>query len=145
MHGTLTTMLEKCTTEINLSKNKTLLKTVSKAYKNTMSINIKCHKNEKIEKLRRINSSNPKEFWRILNDENCNQASTAPLNDLYNFFFKNTNSSKTTHIQTEIINEETPNQVNEEINQPITENEILQAVKNLKMNSSASRDRPNLK
>lgn len=119
-------------------QNKTLLKTVSKAYKNTMSINIKRHKNEKIEKLRRIKSSNPKEFWRILNDENCNQASTAPLNDLYNFF-KNLNS-KTTYTQTNNLNEEIPNQVNEEINQPITENEILQAVKSLKMNKAAGID-----
>ena len=85
-------------------QSKTLLKTVSKAYKNTMSINVQRHKNEKTEKLRRIKSSNPKEFWRILNDENCNHASAAPLNDLYNFF-KNINI-KTTYTQTDNINED---------------------------------------
>ena len=116
-----------------------MLKTVSKNYKQVISKNIRRHKNTTIEKLRRVKSKDPKEYWRIINNDNKRAGSTIPVDDFSNIL-------KTSIIQLQIrktnhfLSNETINE-NHEINMPISENEIRQAAKNLKRNKSPGFDK----
>ena len=67
---------------------KNLLKVFSKQYINTISKNIRQHKIEQAEKLRKLNSKNPKEYWRILNKKTKRHKSALPVDDLYMFLSK---------------------------------------------------------
>lgn len=102
-----------------------------------MSKNIRRHKNDKTEKIRHLKSTNPKEYWRILNSDNCPKTKSAALDDLYNYF-KSVNETE--------INETTPHiditdsSINEDINLPISADEILKAVKSLKFDKSPGID-----
>ena len=62
-----------------------MLKTVSKSNKQAISKNIWRHKNTTIEKLRRVNSKDPKEFWRILNSGKKGDGSNVSVDE---FFFR---------------------------------------------------------
>ena len=119
---------------------KNLLKTVSKEYKCKISKSVKNFKNQRVQKLRNLKTSNPKEFWKIINSVDKRSYQMPPLDEMHNFF-KNLNSDD--NDQT-ILNEgndsESLNEINEEINQPISNEEILQAVKNLKNNKSPGSD-----
>ena len=115
-----------------------MLKTVSKTYKNTVHKSIKKYKNDKVEKLRRFKSSNTKEFWRILDDGKNKNISSAPLNDLYDFF-KNINKGESNDTDVHFDTGMTQ-QINETINKKISEDEILKAVNTLKQNKSSGID-----
>ena len=118
---------------------KTLLKNVSKHYKNTVSKNIKKHRDEKIHKLRNLKTSNSKEFWRIINDDKCKPNKSAPLQDLYEYF-KNINEHEDNPAHE--LNNDTDSftHLNEEINKHITEDEIIKAIHSLKLNKSPGAD-----
>jgi hypothetical protein len=120
--------------------NKKLLKDISKQYKNILRKSHNKYNNVKIENLRKLKNANPKEYWRIINNASKNNAQpNASLSDLYNYF-KQVNevqlNNDEENNQPFIINEE----LNEEINMPINEQEILRAVKNLKNNKSPGVD-----
>ena len=66
--------------------DKNNLKTVSKNYKNTLSKNYKNFKIEQIEKLRRLRTNDPKQYWKIVNAERETGETSASLNCLYNFY-----------------------------------------------------------
>ena len=89
------------------------------------------------KKIRGLKSSNPKEYWRILNSDSKQKPKVAPLNEIYEYF-KNVNGVE--------INDTVPNidigdnSTNEEINSPVTVDEITQAVKILKKNKSLGND-----
>ena len=120
---------------------KSLLKQVSKDYKNKLSCNYRRFKNENIAKLRNLKNSRPNEFWKIVNSLNNIKVETAPLNELYDFF-KNVNKSSPSHDVDDPIEQDGysglgySDEINASINQPFTEAEILYAVKNLKNNKS---------
>ena len=118
---------------------KNLLKTVSKSYKTTINRSIKRYKNEKIEKLRRLKKSDPKEFWRILNDDKSKHEASATLDDLYNFF-KELNQPEVSANTATVPTDEVFAPLNEEINKEITESEILKVAKALKNNKAAGID-----
>ena len=119
------------------SDYKSMLRNVSKNYKDTMSEHIRLHKNKSTEKLRQLKSTNPKEYWCIINSDNDKKSALAGLNDLYDYF-KKVNETK--------IEENVPNinisdsMINDEINLLITANEILKAVKLLKSSKSPGVD-----
>ena len=46
---------------------KNLLKTVSKQYKSTISKNVRKYKDDKVNRLKNLQTSNPKEYWKIIN------------------------------------------------------------------------------
>ena len=102
-----------------------------------MSKNVRRFQNQRAEKIRGLKSSNPKEYWRIINSDSKQKAKAAPLNELYEYF-KNVNGVE--------INDMVPiididdNSTNEEIKSPITVDEIIQAVKILKNNKSPVND-----
>ena len=113
--------------------NKQFLKSVSISYKKTINTCIKNTKLTRINKLRKLRTTNPREYWKILNSENTKSDCNAPIDKLYDFF-KNTNRAPPAHQEpsTQDLNSE-----NLEINGPITETEIRTAIKQLK-NGKAS-------
>lgn len=117
---------------------KSILNTVSKTYKNVMAKNIRQHRNERAEKLRKLKSSNPKDYWRILNSKSVQNSKIAALKDLYSYF-KNVNESN--------IEDSTPYTnipdcpINENINLPITSDEISKTIKSLKLNKAHGMDK----
>ena len=121
---------------------KSLLKTVSKEYKNKISKNIRKFKNQRVNKLKTLKTSNPKEFWKIINSVDKQSSSVPPLSELHTFF-KNLNSCNDSYDDS---NEnagpelETMREINEEINQPISNGEILLAINKIKNNKSPGSD-----
>ena len=125
---------------------KHLLKNVSNAYKKAISKNIKRHNNEKITKLRSMKRGQPRDFWKIINSVNSQPKTASTLSDLFDYF-KNVNAnipedtSNNLHQEDSYPRESNSTQhMNMDINKPITENEILTAVKNLKNNKGPGVD-----
>lgn len=124
---------------------KKLLRTVSKNYKNTISNNIKRFKDERINKLKTIKSSHPREFWKVINGTDRNKDCKASLQDLFSYFEEVNSGSNIdeTSQDNDILDEidtEAFRNINKSINNKITESEILTAVKNLKNNKSPGID-----
>ena len=118
---------------------KNILKSVSKDYKQTMNRNIKRFHDNKIEKIRALKSENPKEYWRIINDGKPKKCA-ATLNNLYKHFQTvNNPPSGNNEAQSSYQNDQ-DHPVNQEINLPISEGEITEAVKSLKRNKSPGID-----
>ena len=120
---------------------KDLLKSVSKNYKSRITQSVKTLKSQRVEKLRNLKSTNPKEFWKIINSVDKKITHTAPLDELHNFFKTlNTCSNENDQICHDIEFDENLVEINEEINQPISQEEILKATKNLINNKSPGSD-----
>lgn len=131
--------------------NKSLLKSVSKNYKNTLSKNFKHFKTERIEKLRRLKTRDPKQYWKIINADKKTNECSAPLGDLFNFYKSAselvTDNNSNENVDNDIIHEDINlsqnmprNESDDELNGPITPDEILRAVKSLKNNKSPGLD-----
>ena len=122
-------------------KNK--LKIVSKDYKNKISKSVKNFKNTRVEKLRKLRHTNAKEYWKIINSVEQKDSRSPPLNDLYTYF-KNLNGGDTNQSfdapGPEEDQPDTFQEINNEINQPISESEIICAIKKLKNNKSPGID-----
>ena len=120
---------------------KNILKIVSKKYKRTLTKIYRKYKENKASELRRLESTDPRKYWKIINSDNNKNNIQASVDDLYDFF-KTTNagdpSANTSDIPQDTSNIQ--NTENEEINQPIIEDEILLAVKSLKNNKSPGTD-----
>ena len=123
---------------------KNLLKAVSKNYKQTLSMHKKTFQNQKVEKLRQLKNANPKEYWKIIKSTKKPNNIHATLEDLYSFYTKanlnhtNENVDTQQNDETEVLSNE---QINEnEINQPITEDEIIMVAKTLKNNKTGGVD-----
>ena len=132
---------------------KNLLKIVSKNYKRTLYTQNKIFKANRVEKLRRLKTNNPKEYWKIINSDKKNEDSQASLEDLFNFYQhmneKNTNDDDDDNDGDDdnengdgknMDDNDLQNLVNEEINQPITYEELSKAIKALKNNKSPGLD-----
>ena len=88
----------------------------------------------------------PRDFWKIINSVNSQPKTASTLSDLFDYF-KNVNAnipgdtSNNLHQKDSDPRESNSTQhMNMDINKPITENEILTAVKNLKNNKSPGVD-----
>lgn len=117
--------------------NKNNLKSISKSYKRTMNLCFKRFKQARIDKLKKLKTSNVRAYWKILNAENKNSDCQASLHELYNYF-RDINAQETTEsgpLPT-MSNEE----LNNEINQLISENEVTNAIKQLHNNKSSGED-----
>ena len=122
---------------------KSALKQISKKYKNKMASNFRRYKNDRIQKLRNLKNAPSKEFWKIINSVGKTDRHSAPLEELY-AFFKTLNSENIDEnsepYAENFIAEDYEDSINETINQPFSEAEILSAVKNLKNNKSCGID-----
>ena len=120
---------------------KNIFKFVSKKYKTTLSKTHKTYKANKIKDIRNLKINDPRKYWKLINSQSKNNSNNlASLDDLYNFF--KTSNTQTSDSHDKDFNDSNllNNENNEEINQIISENEILQAVKTLKNNKSPGVD-----
>ena len=123
---------------------KNLLKIISKSYKKTLAVQHKRYNKKKICQLRNLKKNKPKEYWKVINSSKNANNTRASLTDLYNFF-KNINSQDDVGLSQDGYSFDFDmngnNEINnDEINQTITENEILAAIKSLKNNKSSGLD-----
>ena len=107
------------------------MKTVSKDYKCKISKSRAKFKNQRVDRLRNLKTSNPKEFWKIINSVDKRNTPLPPIGELHDFF-KNLNSHDNDQEPFSIEYHESLNEINEEINQQISNEEILKATKKIK-------------
>ena len=118
---------------------KHLMKSVSKDYKRVMNKNKKRFDQDRIDRIRNLKSTNTKDYWKLLIDGK-RTPTQASLDDLFEHFKKVNNPNETDeHTETPITDDEQET-INEKINEPITESEIISAVKSLKNNKSSGID-----
>lgn len=122
---------------------KSILKIVSKKYKKTLSRHHTSYKNKKINKLRSMKYSNPRGYWRIINSDKKSCTTEATVENFYEYF-KEMNDEKNhseTEINIDLSNGYETNDIAEiELNQQITESEVLSNIKTLKNNKAAGFD-----
>ena len=101
-------------------------------------------KDRKICRLRNLMKNNPKEYWEVINSSKNADDTSASIIDFYHFF-KNINSQDDVgpsqdgySFEFDISDKDEIK--NDEINQTVTENEILAAIKSLKNNKSSGLD-----
>lgn len=120
--------------------NKQNLKDASRSYKRTMNYHLNKFNNSIQEKLRKLKSNSPKEYWKVINSlERKNEDDKISIDILYNFF-KDINEN-------EHNNEQQANDINiditdddEILNSWITESEVLRCIKSLKNNKCSGND-----
>ena len=125
---------------------KNILKIVSKKYKKTLSFNNRRFITEKSNELRSLKHKHPREYWKIINSHKKGSNSQASLDEFYQFF-KSTNevnldedTGQTNDTSDDLPDETINANVENEVNQPITESEILKCVKLLKNNKASGED-----
>ena len=129
---------------------KIMLKSVSKEYKSTLRKSRVNFNKTRITNLRKLRTSNPKEYWKILNSEKKTKDKSASLQSFYKYF-KHINDPE--HLETcdstdaidqneshQINNGDSSRNYNVEINEPFNETEIRKAIKELKNNKSPGID-----
>ena len=121
-------------------QNKLFLRQASKFYKSTMNLNIKKFKNIRIQKLRSLKTANPREFWKILNSSNPKNVCQAPLQELYNYFKGVNDYQDSENTQSSYSENENNGNNNAQLNRPIDESEVREAIKQLKQNKSTGSD-----
>ena len=120
--------------------DKANLKEASKNYKKVMNFHINKYNQNMQDKLRKLKSTNPKEYWKIINSVNKNKDSDKMgVGTLYEFF-KNLNEqcndgSDDVNINIDISDDD------ELLNSYITKGEIKKCIKSLKNNKSSANDR----
>lgn len=65
---------------------KNMLKMVSKDYKNKIAQSLRKFKNNRINQLKTLKTSNPREFWKIINSIDKSKETKPPLKELYTYF-----------------------------------------------------------
>ena len=79
------------------SASKASVVSASKMYKKKLNYFIRKHKKDTQNKLRKLKSKSPKQFWKILNNlQSKKENKDISINDLYNFF-KDINSPNDSH------------------------------------------------
>ena len=122
------------------SENKNLLKATSKEYKNTIKQSVSRFKSKRVYKLKNLKNAKPRDYWKIINFVDKNDDSQPNLGDLYEYF-KNINDEQIDEdVESNQLNSSESATLNEEINQPITEQEIISAIKKLKNNKCSGSD-----
>ena len=120
--------------------SKAYLVTTSKKYKKKLIFFIRKHNKDTQNKLRKLKSKSPKQFWKILNSlENNKENKDISINDLYTLFqdIKSHNDSPDPDDKNINLLIDNDNDIS---NSHITEIEILKCIKNLKNNEACSND-----
>ena len=105
-----------------------------------MNLSVKQFKNVRIQKLKNLKTTNPREYWKILNSSNPKSTCQAPLDELYNYFKEVNDYSDhdTTHVS--FSQNENNDRINARLNRPFSEAEVRVAISQLKLNKSAGLD-----
>ena len=120
--------------------NRTRLNNASKAYKRTMNYYIEKEKHANAAKLRNMHVKSPKQYWNFLNKLKPKvKGSKSPnIDDFYNHF-KNINSDSNHDNDFEFFNDQAmQNEFNDYLNSPISEDDVIKGIKNLKNNKAPS-------
>ena len=117
--------------------NKLKLKHASTQYKRTMNYFINEYKHKQADKLRNINTNNPKQYWKYINSLKHKPKinATPTLNNFYGHF-KQINSDEN-HVTHE-LNEPIKLSNNETLDQEISVEEISKCINNLKNDKTPS-------
>lgn len=122
--------------------NKNMLNITSKQYKHTMNKYINKFNKSNEDKLRRLQSKQPKSYWKILNKfKNKNSNKSFPkLQELYTHFknINNSDDSDNEHISENEM--EIDDNSQNSLNAPFTNDEIRKCIHNLKSNKSPGID-----
>ena len=122
------------------SQNRSLLLQSSKTYKKTINFYINIQKQSNEKRLRDIQSSSPKEYWRYLNSLKIKNNIKMPPLDAFHKYFKDINRSKnndTFDFETSDFNISESDNI---LNVPITGSEINKAIRALKLGKAAGHD-----
>ena len=124
--------------------HKNLLKNISKQYKDILRKSQNKFNSDRIIKIKSLKNAKPKQYWQIINNKPKEDNVTAPLTDFYQYFKEINENMLENEDQienfTEINNNLDENDINEDINKPISEQEVRQAIKNLKNSKSPGID-----
>ena len=112
----------------------------AKEYKRIMNKYINEHKNIMKEKIDNLKSNNPREFWKIINDNKKSVNNNIDINTLFEFF-KDLNEADYGEGDFPQVDVNDNVQVNNIINSEITEDEIKKAINNLRNNKTGSDDK----
>lgn len=119
-------------------ETKIRLKNASKAYKRTMNFYIKKHKQTNEAKLRSLNEKNPKKYWKFLNrlKPKSKSIQSPSVQDFFNHFKTiNTNTILDNRFDEDFISQQ---DINEVLNRPINEQEIIKAISGLQNSKTPS-------
>lgn len=119
--------------------NKENLNVQGKHYKKVLNSNFNIYRREKAIRLKQMSKAKPKEFWKVLKSKQSSNVN-ASLEDMYNHF-KNINSNANSdNIDLNDDNMENIDIDGNELNIPITYDEIEKAIKQLKNNKACGED-----
>ena len=101
-----------------------------KHYKNTLDKNSKNYREKMKKELNNLKTSDPKEYWKILNRSREKKQADIPMEDLFNFFEKFKHYARFANSGEEHFNQEPLNngnfeRLNEGINTFISQEEII--------------------
>ena len=117
-------------------ENKAYLAEMSKAYKKTIDTCVREYRSALTNKLTNLRSTNPKDYWKILNSGNKDKKCAVDIEDMYNFMKEVNNADPEDHIPNSFnpipVRNETQLISDDLLNTPIREEEIIEAVQKLK-------------
>ena len=92
-------------------------------------------------RMKTLRKNDPKEYWKILNSGKSTKQPDIEFKELFNFF-KDLNTLKETNEPENTLNFDPTitAELNENINSPITKDEIFKGIKNLKNNKAFGDD-----
>ena len=120
-------------------ENKVELKVASKAYKNIMKKHYRKFKKFNVNRLRSLKTSNPKQYWQIINGKKS-ESTQASLSNLFQYFKKVNAGPEQAADDNGDLEDHDENEENFFINCPFTYEELLKAVTSLKNNKACGVD-----
>ena len=113
------------------TQNKQILKQLSKQYKTVMNQEINRHKFAQEDKLRNMQTHNPKDYWKYINSLNKKQADSSPPAEEFFEYYKNINAGDENDAS-DTFEDVHFTETAEELNNPISAEEIQKSIRNLK-------------
>jgi hypothetical protein len=104
-----------------------------------MDKSIRKHRKKIRNKIDNLKSTNPKEYWKILNSRRKQHSPDIPIN-IFLDYFKTLNLGNRTEEETNIENQNDIGRLNIVLNSSITADEIQKSLKKLKNNKSSGED-----
>ena len=118
-------------------ENKRKMLTESKNYKKVTNRFYSVYRRNLQTKIRKMSKNDPKQYWKLINGGKKVDGRGVDLDALYDHFKHVMNSSDDTSDDSDVVMTDFDN---EEINKPITVNEIKDVIMNLKRNKAGSCD-----
>ena len=120
--------------------NRSTLKESCQSYKKILSKYSNLDIQTKVGKLKKINSSDPRKFWKILNDTDSGSENRDCDLKSFSEYFKTVNSQSADLNQHNLITDDNHENINPLINSEITQDEIEKAIKKLANNKACGID-----